>query len=517
VKVSPGILKGTALPRPLHKGWLWLGIVAIVYLALALPVALFGRLTADEGWYLLASANVAAGQRPYRDFLFTQAPLVPYVYGAVLSVAGASLLSARIVSALMGLGGLLFATVAIQRRAGTLGAVLGGTLLALNLAVVFDATSFKTQALTLLLSGLAICLASGSGRWPEVLGSVAAMTLAVFTRLSMAPALICMWAFWIHASGPRGRVAWVAMATSLGFLTAGALFFWADGNALFGVYQFHDAYFAGMPTSGAFLWFFVKGFMANQLPIIAAGLSAIALVVWQRAKVGMSASPWAQDVSMLALLGASYASTTILHATRTVVYPTYQTSNVLFLVVFIGIVLGRVMRSRSMMRGLAVGALLIALAGMPWQEYVVNLGGITALSKVNEARAKLSTLPRGDGWLLTLSPELAVSSNLKLLPGYEMGTFSYFPGLDDARAKQLRVVNTAILERDLTTHRASVLALTTSAMHVLARGLGHRQLTELIVAHYDPVGRVQGYGQYQEDLYILAERRPADSPHALLR
>ncbi len=263
-----------------------------------------------------------------------------------------------------------------------------------------------------------------------------------------------------------------------------------------------------------FGWFFLKGGIANQMPIIAAGLLAIALVVWRGAKAGLSTTPWARDGSLLALLGASYASTTILHATRTVAYPTYQTSNVLFLVVFVGIVLGRVAQSRSVARGLAVGALVITLGAMPWQEYVVNLRGTSALSKVDEARTKLGTLPRGGGRLLTLSPELAVGSNLKLLSGYEMGSFSYFPGLDDARAMQLRVVNTAILERDLTAHSASVLALTSGAMHVLARGLGRQQLTQLILAHYDLVGRVRSYGQYHEDLYILAERRPGDSPRS---
>ncbi|HEY5285241.1 MAG TPA: hypothetical protein VIM14_20775, partial [Polyangia bacterium] len=189
----------------LHRRWIWLVLVAILFLALALPVVFFGRLTADEGWYLLASVHVAEGQRPYHDFLFTQTPLLPYVYGFLLSALGASLVAARFVSMLFGLGGLLCAMAAIQRRTSTFAAVLGGTILALDLAVVFDASVLKTQPLTLLLTGIAIWLAAGPGRRFEIVGSVAAMTLAVLARLSMAPALVCFYLYWLAAGGVQRR------------------------------------------------------------------------------------------------------------------------------------------------------------------------------------------------------------------------------------------------------------------------------------------------------------------------
>jgi hypothetical protein len=396
---------------------------------------------------------------------------------------------------------------AIQRRAGTFAAVLGGTILVLDLAVMFDASVLKTQPLTLLLGGLAIWLVSSSGRWFEIVGSVATMTLAVLTRLSMAPALVCFLVYWLAAGSSRRGVALVATVASAGVLAASVAFFWAGGNAFFGVYEFHRAYFAGMPTDGKFLWPFVKGFVANQMPVIVAGLSAFGLLIWRWRKSGISSSPWASDTRLLALLVASYLSTTILHATRTVTYPTYQTANVLFVVVFAGIVLGRLGSSKPRRQAAMMAAsLLIGLAGMPWQEYVVNLRGVGAPGKVAEASAKLNLLRKGNGQILTLAPELVVSTHLKLLPGYEMGAFSYFPRLDDARAKQLHVVNAARLERDLTEHRASILGLTTDSMYVFARGLGHDRLVHLITSHYSLVGRIEGYGQYSEVLYLFAEK-----------
>ncbi len=64
----------------------WQYLVAIggsLYLCSAIAFLLYGRLNADEGWYIYASRMVYDGYIPYRDFAFTQMPLLPYVYGDV--------------------------------------------------------------------------------------------------------------------------------------------------------------------------------------------------------------------------------------------------------------------------------------------------------------------------------------------------------------------------------------------------------------------------------------------------
>ena len=59
---------------------------SIFLLALAAGLGLtganfyFGDLNQDEGWYLLAARNVSDGKLPYRDFAFTQGPMLPVVY-----------------------------------------------------------------------------------------------------------------------------------------------------------------------------------------------------------------------------------------------------------------------------------------------------------------------------------------------------------------------------------------------------------------------------------------------------
>jgi hypothetical protein len=75
-----------------------------------LYIALHRLVDADEGFYLLASRLVLEHRTPYLDFFYTQAPLLPYVYGLWIKLCGISWVSARIFAALLtaAVGGLLY-------------------------------------------------------------------------------------------------------------------------------------------------------------------------------------------------------------------------------------------------------------------------------------------------------------------------------------------------------------------------------------------------------------------------
>jgi hypothetical protein len=64
-------------------------------------IALHRFVDGDEGFYLLASRLVLMHKKPYLDFLFEQAPLLPYVYGLWLKCFGLSWISAKFFSALL--------------------------------------------------------------------------------------------------------------------------------------------------------------------------------------------------------------------------------------------------------------------------------------------------------------------------------------------------------------------------------------------------------------------------------
>lgn len=96
------------------KGFWTLAAGAFVVLGAA--AVWMGGLNQDEGWYLYAANMVAEGKLPYRDFAYTQGPLMPFVYSAFAFVwRNWGLLGARILTLAIGTAGLFFAAALAAR------------------------------------------------------------------------------------------------------------------------------------------------------------------------------------------------------------------------------------------------------------------------------------------------------------------------------------------------------------------------------------------------------------------
>jgi 4-amino-4-deoxy-L-arabinose transferase-like glycosyltransferase len=74
--------------------------VPLLLVAVFAPMALVRLADGDEGAYLFAAKLVAEGKRPYFDFSYPQMPLLPYLYGAWMTLFGASWWSGRALSAI---------------------------------------------------------------------------------------------------------------------------------------------------------------------------------------------------------------------------------------------------------------------------------------------------------------------------------------------------------------------------------------------------------------------------------
>jgi hypothetical protein len=119
-----------ARPRALAHAvpWLWHVGVAALAAAVLVPAAVWRYVDGDEGYYLLSSELVVDGALPYRDFMYTQMPLLPYLYGAWTAAAGDGWLAARVLSVVfaVALGVVLFQFA--LRRFGRALAALGAAL-----------------------------------------------------------------------------------------------------------------------------------------------------------------------------------------------------------------------------------------------------------------------------------------------------------------------------------------------------------------------------------------------------
>src|SRR5579883_97371 len=100
------------------RPWGWLTCIFVLQLSFFSFLSLHRFIDGDEGFYLLASRLVLLHKRPYLDFFYTQAPLLPYVYALWLKCFHVTWASGRMLAALLTslLGLLLYAHVSEQTR-----------------------------------------------------------------------------------------------------------------------------------------------------------------------------------------------------------------------------------------------------------------------------------------------------------------------------------------------------------------------------------------------------------------
>ena len=176
-----------------------------------------GGLNQDEGWYLYAANLVAEGKMPYRDFFYTQGPMLPIVYSAFTWIwKSFGILGARVFTLAIGVLGILLAAALARRLApeGRRGEAAIATLLLLgsNLYHVYYVTIPKTYALAALfvMAGfLFIDLAQsawnrsrGGFLWAVVAGL--SLAFASGTRISLGM-ILCVVGTVLLVAAIRGR------------------------------------------------------------------------------------------------------------------------------------------------------------------------------------------------------------------------------------------------------------------------------------------------------------------------
>ena len=176
--------------------FLWVCALAL-YVVLGAANLHFGDLNQDEGWYLYAARQVHDGALPYRDFAFTQGPMLPFVYSMAQPLVDRwGVAGGRLFSLLVGfLGALTAAGLAARVAPGDrkrLAALLAFILIAGNVYQSYFTTLVKTYSLCafFLAAGLlALSGARGRGGWLVCFLGGVLLALAAGTRISAGIAM----------------------------------------------------------------------------------------------------------------------------------------------------------------------------------------------------------------------------------------------------------------------------------------------------------------------------------------
>ena len=246
-----------------------------VYAALAAHYHGASAMAPDESFYSLAAREVIEGRVPYRDFAYTQWPLLPYVNGAILAVTGRTLAAHRAVNAIWGAIALAAVMWVVRRRTGALEpALLAGFLVAASPRWV----SLQALAVWCAPTGAFLVIALGAALyrgsyWPRAVVFAAAAVLACGCRLTCAPIAVSMALLFALEGDARRRLLTAAVFIGVALAAIAPFALAAPDAFLFDVLEYHlgAAYERNLYAQAVQWW--------NVAPAVTAGFAVVLFAV----------------------------------------------------------------------------------------------------------------------------------------------------------------------------------------------------------------------------------------------
>jgi len=191
-----------------------LGTVSIAIAAVLLVYSQTQAFAWDEGFHLLAARLIAAGKRPYQDFLFAQTPLNAYWNALVMWITGSGWRGPHAVSALETAGAAWLIADYVLRETRLSIAITIAVFIGLNPVVVQFANIGQAYGLCMLLGAVAFrcSVAAVEGSAWFALGAGLAAGAAASSTLLTAPLGPVMFVWMAMQAGARRAAAFAAGA-----------------------------------------------------------------------------------------------------------------------------------------------------------------------------------------------------------------------------------------------------------------------------------------------------------------
>ncbi len=452
---------------------LWLLGLLVIGLLYAANIYL-GNLNQDEGWYLYTARLLAGGQVPYRDFAYTQGPVMAGVYALVDPlVARFGLLAGRIFTGLLGLGA-ISAGAALAGRLAPAGwkpfAIISCVFLTgINVYQGYYFTVVKTYSLAalFLMTGLLFFVrAARTGGIGAAIGAGLLLALASGVRISTGIVLVPCGLYLVFTYKRLGHAAWLSFGLA-GILTLVGLFlpFYlvAHEGWLFGMFEYHSQRQA---AEGLMHWLVKGGFISRLVQAYLIGFVLLIILFFTGAqrtnRDGLRLTLW-----------ASLILVSLVHLSAHFPYEDYQVVLYPLFGALLSSGLARVLArdEATHWKRLIPAILFFACTASAFsspinQDWMVigrdriwwPIKDQPDLVKLQETARKIRTHAPGGGILFTQDAYLAVEANMQLPDNMAMGIFSYYPEWERERAEQVHVMNRAMLDEALSRTNAAVAA-----------------------------------------------------------
>ena len=506
----------------------------------------FGNLNQDEGWYLYAARQVAGGATVYRDFFFTQGPLMPHVYGLLAGLwSPYGVLGGRLMTVFFGLSGCVLAALlarrAVPSRCAAEAGIMAFALTACNLYHVYFTTIPKTYALAscLLLGGylvLSLCLSRRkktrsrmSSMWALPAGLLIAW--AAGTRLSLG-VLLPVTVLWLLLTCRKTGAAffWFALGGGMGLaITYGPALLDAREPFLFSQ-SFHVA------RGGRDLFFMVGSLVRTARGYLPACLLCLALIVFRLFRGPGGAGPRTdqEEPEGIEYRGkvwpglwlCAFLAVFLVQLASPYPYDDYQVPVMgLFAAALAGwaanCTASGELRGRICLFCVLVSLLSSFASPLTQEWFIVRQDRfwvvrkpVSDLALLRMTARDVRALAEKDELLLTQDAYLAVETGLRVPEGFEMGPFCYFPALSDEAAARYHVMNKNRLTALLASAPCSVAAFSGYGLAIRSPVMDAvpqedvQLFLSLLGRNYDRVQEVVDFGQNGTTLQILKRRIP---------
>jgi hypothetical protein len=451
-----------------------LGVVAFVAVGLyALASVVFlvlGRLNADEGWYLYGARLVSQGKLPFRDFSFTQMPLLPYLYGLPQLVKPSFYLGRAVSAALATAGVALCVRVAWREAGRTAAAATAVLCLAVPIAI-YNLTLVKTYALAAFFLAAILATLTSPGRRTITLPLATAAAVGLtFSRTSGAPLTVIVVVYvFLRAHDTMTRVR-ISVIAGLGVLLA-AFFALGDVEATrFDLSSFHQLLWHGADTSTK-----MDTVLTQRIPdwfgdywgyVLLAVAAIVATLTSRPLRQYVRRQPGYLIVSVGVLLFLALQLPAGQFASVEYAAPVVPVVITIPVILLSRRLLGAIGTAPSF-RGAAVvgtaavaGVALLTIVHPSARDFLVDRGSPASVGAANRVGEYLREQTRADDEVLALWGQPAtLTSGRDLVPDVTFGLFSY-EDLSTRRARALHYVNHERLIQVIESGRPAAIVLT---------------------------------------------------------
>ena len=474
-------------------------IGCLVYLEL-------GQVNADEGWYLYASKLVFQGALPYRDFAYTQMPLLPYVYG-VIQVIHPSLLGGRVTSVLLLIGTLCLSIVIARRYGGTRAVSITTLLFAGFTFCIYFNSVVKTYTLVSFCFIATLFVLSSNlnddTKYPLALVFAFGAALVRFTAIFfLAPVMI-----YIVVASPRAKTRALALLVCAVMAALAGFFLLPDWPlARWNLLDSHLGHWGASPILVRLrdiLSLRLPDIVHNFGPVLVLGAVALYFILCNRnARLGSrDPTPILATTVGLVLFGAS-------HLVNGIWQVEYLVPALTVFLPIIGIALSHLYgetgnTSRTLINVALVAVIVLLPLGESTQHTDLT-GGRLPLEEIDQVAALVAQNSKPTDQVLALEAlSVVVDAHRSTLPGMTLAQFS-LQELDTATAERLHVVNYDLAAHAIEQKTPRVIVLTDGDWNMFAAEdpAGLSALQNAVDQNYHEILTMTNFGQFSQTVHV---------------